>query len=94
MWKFLTDTKAFWKSYVTLLAISAIWYGLEFIEFGTLCWDRKCDNVIGSLFFIALWYANHQNNYWTEKYVSLLIRQKEENKFDNEKGNGGEINEN
>lgn len=73
MWKFLTDTKAFWKSYVTLLAISAIWYGLEFIEFGTLCWDRKCDNIIGLLFFIALWYANHRANYWETEYVQYII---------------------
>ena len=88
------DTKAFWKSYVTLLAISAIWYGLEFIEFGTLCWDRKCDNVVGLLFFIALWYANHKANYWIERYIGILTRQKDDDKSDNEKEDDGEINEN
>ena len=79
MWKFLTDTKAFWRSYVTLLAISAIWYGLEFIEFGTLCWDRKCDNIIGLLFFIVLWYTNHKVNYWQNEYVQYIISKNNKN---------------
>lgn len=79
MWKFLTDTKAFWRSYVTLLAISAIWYGLEFIEFGTLCWDRKCDNIVGLLFFIALWYTNHKVNYWQNEYVQYIISKNNKN---------------
>lgn len=87
MWKFLTDTKAFWKSFITLLAISAIWYGLEFIEFGTLCWDRKCDNVVGLLFFITLWYANHKAYYWETTYVQYIITKdkKENNKYDSKK---------
>ena len=79
MWKFLTDTKAFWRSYVTLLAISAIWYGLEFIEFGTLCWDRKCDNIVGLLFFIVLWYTNHKVNYWQNEYVQYIISKNNKN---------------
>lgn len=79
MWKFLTDTKAFWRSYITLLAISAIWYGLEFIEFGTLCWDRKCDNIVGLLFFIVLWYANHKVNYWQNEYVQYIISKNNKN---------------
>ena len=79
MWRFLTDTKAFWESYVTLLAISAIWYGLEFIEFGTLCWDRKCDNIIGLLFFIVLWYTNHKVNYWQNEYVQYIISKNNKN---------------
>ena len=82
MWKFLTDTKAFWKSYVTLLAISAIWYGLEFIEFGTLCWDRKCDNVVGLLFFIALWYVNHKANYWMVMFIRISNSSSKENMSD------------
>lgn len=79
MWKFLTDTKAFWRSYVTLLAISAIWYGLEFIEFGTLCWDRKCDNIVGLLFFIVLWCTNHKVNYWQNEYVQYIISKNNKN---------------
>ena len=48
----LTDYKAVAKAFVHLLAISAIWYILEFMEFGTLQWDRACDNIIGFIFFL------------------------------------------
>ena len=84
------DTKAFWKSYVTLLAISAIWYGLEFIEFGTLCWDRKCDNVVGLLFFIALWYANHKANYWMVMFIRISKSNNLSNKMNQTDGDNEE----
>lgn len=87
MQKFLTDIKAFWRSFITLLAISAVWYGLEFIEFGTLCRDRKCDNIVGLLFFIALWYANHKVNYWQNAYVQYILAKEKSknNKYDSKK---------
>lgn len=69
------------------MAISVIWYGLEFIEFETLCWDRKCDNVVGLLFFIALWYANHKANYWQTTYAQYILTKEknENNKYDSKK---------
>lgn len=45
------------KAAVTTLAITAIWYALEYQQYGALQWDRQCDNVVGTMFFLALWYA-------------------------------------
>ena len=37
------------------LAITTIWYRLEYLQFGEFQWNRKCDNVVSVLYFIALW---------------------------------------
>ncbi|MBQ8662492.1 MAG: hypothetical protein IJ471_01405 [Eubacterium sp.] len=37
------------------LAIIAVWYGLEYQQFGELQWNRRCDEVVAILYFIALW---------------------------------------
>jgi hypothetical protein len=35
-------------------AITFVWYGLEWIEFGELQWNRGCDNIVYFLYTIAL----------------------------------------
>lgn len=42
-------------AFLVCLAITGIWYGLEWIEFGELQWNRECDNIIEFLYFFALW---------------------------------------
>ena len=67
-----TDWKALWKATIHMLAISALWYGLEFMQYGTLQWDRQCDNVIGIIFLIVLWNAYHKINYWSNMYIRVI----------------------
>ena len=47
---------AFIKALIVSLAISAIWYSLEWIQFKELQWNRQCDNVVWLLYFIVLWW--------------------------------------
>ena len=47
---------AFIKASVVTLAITAIWYGFEWMQFKELQWDRQCDEVVSLLYFLALWY--------------------------------------
>lgn len=49
--------QGFIKAVIVSMAICAVWYGLEWLEFGELQWNRECDNVVFNLYFIALWYA-------------------------------------
>ena len=49
--------KGFIYSSFISLAIIAIWYALEFRQFGTFQWGRKCDDIVSGLYFIALWIA-------------------------------------
>ena len=42
-------------AFIINLAITTIWYRLEYLQFGELQWNRKCDNVVSFLYFIALW---------------------------------------
>lgn len=44
------------KALIVSSAITAVWYALEFKQFGELQWNRKCDNAAWWLYFIALWY--------------------------------------
>lgn len=46
--------KSFLLSVLITLSITTIWYGLEWIQFGELQWDRECDNVVTYLYLIAL----------------------------------------
>lgn len=64
------DAKAVSKAFIHMLALLAIWYGLEFAEFGTLQWDRTCDEIIGTIFFFVLWRAYYLHN----KYVDEIIK--------------------
>lgn len=67
-----TDWRALWKATIHMLAICALWYGLEFMQYGTLQWDRQCDNVIGVIFLVVLWYAYHKINYWESMYLNIV----------------------
>lgn len=47
---------AFIKAIVLNFAIYAVWYYLEYKQFGTLQWGRKCDDVVGTIYFLVTWY--------------------------------------
>lgn len=47
---------AFIKAFIVSMAVSAIWYGLEWIQYRQLQWDRLCDDVVWILYLIVLWY--------------------------------------
>ena len=42
-------------AFIINLAITTNWYRVEYQQFGELQWNRKCDNVVSVLYFIALW---------------------------------------
>lgn len=47
---------AFIKAIILNLAIYAVWYYLEYKQFGILQWDRKCDDVVSVIYFLLTWY--------------------------------------
>ena len=51
---FIQSLKAVGVAFVITMAISAVWYGVEYMQFGTLQWDRECDNIVSTLYMIAL----------------------------------------
>ena len=69
----IRDMKALWKSLITNLAVTAIWYAAEYEQFGTLQWDRWGDNIIGIIYITILWWAFHKINFLScklmEKYT-------------------------
>lgn len=67
----LKDYKALWKACIITLAITAVWYGVEFMQYGTLQWDRQCDNVVGAIYFFVLWDAYHKNNNFISEIVNI-----------------------
>ena len=67
-----TDLRALWKAIIHTLAICAIWYILEFIQYGTLQLNRQCDNVVVIVFLIVLWNAYHKINHWQTSFVSYI----------------------
>lgn len=50
------DIIALWKAITVNLAVTAIWYAAEYEQFGTLQWDRQCDNIVGMLYIFILWW--------------------------------------
>lgn len=44
------------KSCIVSLAISAVWFVLEYAQFGELQGGRVCDNVVFVLYLLVLWY--------------------------------------
>lgn len=40
------------KALVVSCAISAVWYALEFEQFGELQWNRKCDRIVWRLWHL------------------------------------------
>jgi len=61
MKEFLRDYKAWWRSCVINLAIGCIWYGLEFTQFGTLQWNRICDNCVYIIYFVLVAWLLHKS---------------------------------
>lgn len=50
------------KALVVSMVISAVWYGMEWMQYQELQWDRKCDNVVWALYLAVLWWLfAHQN---------------------------------
>lgn len=49
------------KSCIVSLAISAVWFVLEYAQFGELQGDRVCDNVVFVLYLLVLWYLFSQH---------------------------------
>lgn len=49
------------KSCIVSLAISAVWFVLEYSQFGELQGDRVCDNVVFVLYLLVLWYLFSQH---------------------------------
>ncbi|WP_185967718.1 hypothetical protein [Clostridium sp. HBUAS56010] len=47
---------AFLKALIVSLAISAVWYAYEWIQFKEFQWNRQCDNIVWILYFGVLWY--------------------------------------
>ena len=85
-----TDWRALWKATIHMLAISALWYSLEFMQYGTLQWDRQCDNVIGIIFLVVLWYAYHQINYWMKMFIRISESNNLSNKMNQTDGDSEE----
>ncbi|MDD3253929.1 MAG: hypothetical protein PHV18_15400 [Lachnospiraceae bacterium] len=53
---------AFIKALIVNMAISAVWYAIEWMQYGELQWDRECDDVVWWLYLLVLWYLfAHQN---------------------------------
>lgn len=69
--KRLPDLKALIQSLAVNLAIAAIWYGFEWMQYGELQWGRQCDNVVGILYIFILWWAFHQNNVLLDQIVKI-----------------------
>lgn len=44
------------KAFITNLAVLAIWYATEYLQFGELQWSRECDTVVWWVYFIILCY--------------------------------------
>lgn len=53
---------AFAKALIVSMAISAVWYAMEWMQYRELQWDRQCDNVVWVLYLLVLWRLfAHQN---------------------------------
>lgn len=50
------------KSLIVNLAVCAVWYALEWQQFGELQWDRKGDNAVGFLYYLILWWMFYKQN--------------------------------
>lgn len=59
---FLRDYNSWCTSAIYSLAIGCIWYGLEYVQFSKLQWDRKCDNCVYLIYYILIAWLVHKNN--------------------------------
>lgn len=66
--------KGFIIATLITLAITAVWYGLEYQQFGELQWDRLCDEVVSGLYFLALWigFSTKTNRSGYDKMISKI----------------------
>lgn len=73
----MKDFKLFWgswiKSLIINLATSSIWFGLEYIQFKELQWNRECDNVVGFIYFCIIWYLIYKREKEKNKYIDEII---------------------
>lgn len=69
---FLLDYKAGFQALVIILAVAAVWYALEFHQFGTLQWNRNCDNVVSTIYLFIIWWFAHRNNNWVKEVINIL----------------------
>ena len=53
---FRREHMALIKALIVSMAISSVWYGMEWMQYRELQWDRKCDDVVAILYLVVLWY--------------------------------------
>lgn len=58
----LCDFHALIKSIIINMAVIAIWYTIEYKQFGELQWNRWGDDVVGLIYIFILWWAFHEIN--------------------------------
>lgn len=53
---------ALMKALMVNMAISIIWYELEWAQYKELQWNRVCDNVVWVLYLLVLWWLFAKQN--------------------------------
>lgn len=53
--------KSFVKALTINLAVIAIWYASEWMQFGELQFNRECDNIVNTIYLFILWYLFYEN---------------------------------
>lgn len=53
--------EAFVKTLTVNLAVTAIWYASEWMQFGELQFNRECDNIVNTIYLFILWYLFYEN---------------------------------
>lgn len=53
--------KAFVEALTVNLAVTAIWYASEWMQFGELQFNRECDNIVNTIYLFVLWYLFWKN---------------------------------
>ncbi len=53
--------EAFIKALIVNLAVTAIWYASEWLQFGELQFNRECDNIVSFIYLLILWYLFYKN---------------------------------
>lgn len=46
---------SFIKTFVINMSIIAVWYWLEYKQFGELQHNRECDEVVAAIYFMVIW---------------------------------------
>lgn len=53
--------KSFVEALTVNLAVTAIWYASEWMQFGELQFNRECDNIVNIIYLFILWYFFWKN---------------------------------